>query len=102
MQGPIRSGQEAQNLNGDLIIIGSINAGAKVISSGNIHVYGKAYGKIMAGAYGNKNAKIYLLENRAELISIAGIYQNGDKVKKQTNCCIVSLKNNNTLEFLEI
>lgn len=71
---PIRSGQRLYVENRDLIILSSVNGGAEVISDGNIHVYGPVRGRVLAGARGNEDARIFCSIFDAELISIAGYY----------------------------
>lgn len=70
----IRSGQQIYVKGGDLIIKGTVGAGAEVIADGNIHIYGSLRGKAIAGAGGDSSKKIYCYNMQAELISIAGNY----------------------------
>ena len=70
----VRSGQQYYAANGDLIILGSVSAGAEVLADGNIHIYGSLRGKAMAGIKGNQQAQIFCHNLQSELISIAGIY----------------------------
>lgn len=70
----IRSGQQLVHDKGDLIVWGSVSAGAEVMASGNIHVYGRLFGKAMAGMKGCKEARIFAGEFAPELVAIAGIY----------------------------
>lgn len=70
----IRSGQQIYVKGGDLIIKGTVGAGAEVIADGNIHIYGSLRGKAIAGASGDSSKKIYCYNMKAELISIAGNY----------------------------
>lgn len=71
---PIRSGALVKN-DGDIIVLSLISHGAQVISSGNIHVYGECRGRLIAGAHGDKKARIFVNEFNAEYIAIAGIYK---------------------------
>ena len=52
-----------------------ISAGAEVIADGNIHVYAPLRGRALAGASGDKQARIFTTSLEAELVSIAGIYR---------------------------
>ncbi|QDP40744.1 septum site-determining protein MinC [Radiobacillus deserti] len=53
----IRSGQVVE-VKGDLLLIGDVNPGAKIVASGNIFVMGSLRGVAHAGAYGNQEAVI--------------------------------------------
>lgn len=79
---PIRSGQRVYS-KGDLIIAATVSAGAEIMAEGNIHVYGTLHGRALAGVLGNTESRIFCSDLRAELISIAGIYQLQDESKKQ-------------------
>ena len=70
----IRSGRQVYAPNGDLIIIGSVSAGAEILADGNIHVYGTLRGRALAGVKGDQTASIFCQAMQAELYSIAGIY----------------------------
>lgn len=71
----IRTGQQVYAENADLIVLGLISEGAEIIADGNIHVYGPLRGRALAGAAGNKKARIFAQSMQAELVSIAGIYR---------------------------
>jgi septum site-determining protein MinC len=71
---PIRSGQRVYT-KGDLVIASNVSAGAEVIAEGNIHIYGALRGRAVAGALGDKKARIFCSNLQAELISIAGNYR---------------------------
>ncbi|MCQ9327346.1 septum site-determining protein MinC [Neisseria dentiae] len=73
---PIRTGQQVYAENADLIVTGIVNEGAEIIADGNIHVYGAMRGRALAGATGNRNARIFIHSMQAELVSVAGIYRN--------------------------
>lgn len=75
---PVRSGQQIYAKDSDLIILSQVGQGAEVIADGNIHIYGTLRGRAIAGASGNKEARIFCQSLQAELISIAGIYQVSD------------------------
>lgn len=70
----IRSGRQIYAPGGDLIIIGSVSAGAEILADGNIHIYGTLRGRALAGVRGNQTASIFCNSLQSELISIAGIY----------------------------
>lgn len=73
---PIRTGQQVYAENADLIVTGMVNEGAELIADGNIHVYGPMRGRVLAGASGNTDARIFIHSMQAELVSVAGIYRN--------------------------
>lgn len=73
-RGQIRSGQQIYAKNQNLVIIGSVSAGAEVIADGNIHIYGTLRGRAIAGAQGHEQAQIYCQSLEAELVSINGNY----------------------------
>lgn len=74
IEGNIRSGQQIYVKGGDLIVRGTVGAGAEVIADGNIHIYGSLRGKAIAGAGGDSSKKIYCYNMQPELISVAGNY----------------------------
>ncbi|OSI17359.1 septum site-determining protein MinC [Neisseria dumasiana] len=76
---PIRTGQQVYAENADLIVTGIVNEGAEIIADGNIHVYGTMRGRALAGATGNRDARIFIQSMQAELVSVAGIYRNFDQ-----------------------
>lgn len=71
----IRTGQQIYAEKGDLIVMGLVSEGAEIIADGNIHVYGPLRGRALAGAAGNKDARIFVQSMQAELVSVAGIYR---------------------------
>jgi septum site-determining protein MinC len=79
----IRSGQQISAPNGDLIIIGSVSAGAEILAAGNIHIYGTLRGRALAGIKGDQNSCIFCHNLQAELISISGIYLLSDDIPSE-------------------
>ncbi|MDG9729270.1 septum site-determining protein MinC [Ignatzschineria sp. RMDPL8A] len=71
----VRSGQQIAIPSGDLIIINTVNEGAELLATGNIHVYGPLRGRALAGINGNRSARIFCQSLEAELVSIAGQYK---------------------------
>ena len=69
---PVRSGQQIFADNGDLVILAPVQAGAEVMATGNIHIYGPLRGRALAGVNGDENARIFCQSLEAELVSIAG------------------------------
>lgn len=72
---PIRSGQQIYARNSDLVVHGAVGVGAEIAADGSIHVYGPLRGRAIAGAAGDRDARIYAHEFHAELIAIAGEYK---------------------------
>lgn len=73
-QGNVRSGQQLYH-DGDLTIFGMVSAGAEVLASGSLHIYGALRGRALAGVKGNEQAVICCQQFDAELVSIAGQYR---------------------------
>ena len=71
----IRSGQQVYARGRDLVVNAAVANGAEVIADGSIHVYGRLSGRALAGAQGDASARIYCMDFRAELVSIAGRYR---------------------------
>ncbi len=72
---PLRSGQRFYARGSDLIVMAMVSAGAEVIADGNIHVYAPLRGRALAGASGDKTARIFTTSLEAELVSVAGLYR---------------------------
>lgn len=82
-RGTVRSGQQVSASEGDLVVIGAVNAGAEVLAAGSIHVYGALRGRALAGIHGNTQAGIYCRELEAELLSVAGNYKRLEDIDSQ-------------------
>lgn len=76
----VRSGQSLQHLGGDLIVLGGVNAGAEAITDSNLHVYGRGLGRLVAGATGDKEARIFCQKFNPTLVSVAGTYCLSDAI----------------------
>lgn len=72
---PVRTGQQVYAQGSDLLVVGAVANGAEVLADGNVHVYGALRGRAFAGATGDKSARIFCSEFRAEIVSIAGHYR---------------------------
>lgn len=97
----LRTGQSLNEEHGDIILIADMNSGSELIASGSIHVYGTARGRVIAGASGDQQARIFCQRLEAELVSIAGTYCVADdiptdKIGKSVHVC---LNSNQELEF---
>ncbi len=80
---PVRSGQQIYAKNADLVILNHVSAGAEVIADGSIHIYGVLRGRAIAGACGQKQARIYCQNLQSELLSVAGSYWLNDKIPQE-------------------
>jgi septum site-determining protein MinC len=85
----VRSGQHIYARGGDLLILGTVSAGAEVIADGHIHVYGKLHGRALAGAQGDSEARIFVQSMEAELIAVAGVYRVSEEVDERLRGCAV-------------
>lgn len=72
---PLRSGQQVYARGADLVLLGGVSPGAEVIADGSIHCYGPLRGRAVAGAQGDKSARILASSFAPELVSIAGVYR---------------------------
>ncbi|UNU72765.1 septum site-determining protein MinC [Moraxella nasovis] len=97
----VRSGQSLQHLGGDLTIIGSVNAGGEAITDGNLHIYGKGLGRLVAGATGDKDARIFCQKFNPLLVSVAGTYCLREAIPPEMldQCVIVSYNDQKGLVF---
>ncbi|MEA3465249.1 MAG: septum site-determining protein MinC [Thermodesulfobacteriota bacterium] len=90
----VRSGQRLA-VKGDLIVLSSVNAGAEIVATGNIHIYGKLRGRALAGGADNQSARVFCLKFNPELIAIAGEYLVNDELPADAinKTCIIALQN---------
>ncbi|UOD32303.1 septum site-determining protein MinC [Massilia violaceinigra] len=72
---PVRAGQRVYARGGDLIVTAVVNNGAEIIADGSIHIYASLFGRALAGASGNSDARIFAMAMQPELVSIAGVYR---------------------------
>ncbi|TFH88287.1 septum site-determining protein MinC [Billgrantia azerbaijanica] len=82
-RGTVRSGQQVTAPDGDLVVIGAVNAGAEVLAAGSVHVYGALRGRALAGIHGDAQVGIFCRELRAELLSVAGNYKRLEDIDPQ-------------------
>lgn len=71
----LRSGQQVVAEGRDLIMLGLVSHGAEVIADGHVHVYAPLRGRAIAGAKGNREARIFTTLMQAQLLSIAGVHR---------------------------
>lgn len=79
----VRSGQAVHHMGGDLVVLNDVNHGAEVVTDGNLHIYGKAQGRIVAGATGDESAYIICRQFEPMLVSVAGTYCIKDDIPKE-------------------
>lgn len=80
---PVRSGQQVYATDADLIVHATVNAGGEVLADGHVHVYGALRGKAIAGAAGDREARLYCQKFDPELVSIAGLFLIADQIDPQ-------------------
>lgn len=80
---PLRGGQVVYAEQADAVVLASVNSGAELIADGNIHIYGALRGRALAGAHGNKEARIFCRSLEADLVSIAGQYLRADELPEE-------------------
>ncbi|MBF0289126.1 MAG: septum site-determining protein MinC [SAR324 cluster bacterium] len=66
----LRSGQNIQS-KPSVVMMGDLNAGAEIVSEGDIIVLGAIRGMVHAGASGNRNALVFALRMQPTQIRIA-------------------------------
>ena len=79
---PVRGGQQVYAEGRDLVVLSAVSPGAELIADGNIHVYGPLRGRVLAGAKGNTEARIFCQQLTAELLSIAGRYKVAEDLRR--------------------
>ena len=67
----LRSGQVHKHLHGDLTLLGDVNAGAELIVSGSLVVFGRVRGLVHAGALGDRIALSNALNSGIRKMAIA-------------------------------
>lgn len=71
-KGTLRSGQVLES-ESSLVILGDVNPGAKIISSGNVVILGSLKGTVYAGATGNASSFVVALEMNPMQIRIGDV-----------------------------
>ncbi len=97
-KGNIRSGQQF-HFDGDLVIQGTVNPGAEVLATGDIHVYGALRGKVLAGIKGDESAVIGCQQFDPELVAIAGHYRLFEEEHPEHNQSVVIRLEGDTLNI---
>ncbi|WP_407529232.1 septum site-determining protein MinC [Methylobacterium oryzisoli] len=78
LETPLRSGQSIFHPDGDVTVMGSVASGAEILAGGSIHVYGALRGRAIAGAGGNRRARIYCRRFQPELLGIDGLFRTAE------------------------
>ena len=97
----LRTGQSLVEDHGNIVLTASMNNGSELIAAGNIFIYGTGRGRIIAGASGDPNARIFCQSLEAQLISIAGTFCVYDDIPEHylQKSVQIYLNNNQELEF---
>lgn len=75
----VRSGQQIYAKGCDLVVLGAVSNGAEVIADGSVHCYGPLRGRAIAGAQGDREARIFSSNFGPELIAVAGVFRTFEK-----------------------
>ena len=95
-KGTVRSGDRISS-NGNLCVIGDVNAGAIVSAKKNIYVWGKLLGIAFAGNSGNKSASISSLYLKPLQLRIADVIAIGPKDKPKNYYPEIAVVDNQTI-----
>jgi septum site-determining protein MinC len=72
---PVRSGQRVYAQDRDMLVLAPTSRGAELIADGSIYAFGLLRGRALAGASGDKGARIVAARLDAELVSVTGVYR---------------------------
>ena len=78
----MRSGQVLE-FDTSIVILGDINAGAQVVSAGNVVVLGKLLGNVYAGASGRSNSFVVALQMYPTQIRIGDVIARSPDEKRK-------------------
>jgi septum site-determining protein MinC len=81
-QGTLRSGDHL-NAEGDVLLVGDVNPGARISAGGNVMVWGRLRGIAHAGQHGNKQATIVAMQLRPLQLRIADAVARGPEEQPQ-------------------
>ena len=81
-KGNLRSGQ-VMEFETSIVILGDVNVGAQVVSTGNVIVLGNLFGTVYAGAAGKENAFIVALKMNPLQIRISDVIARSWDAKKE-------------------
>jgi septum site-determining protein MinC len=72
---PLRSGQRLYAQGRDLVVLAPTSRGSELIADGSIYAFVLLRGRALAGAAGDKSARIIATQLDAELVAISGVYR---------------------------
>jgi septum site-determining protein MinC len=72
---PSRSGQQFYAQGRDMVVLAPTSRGSELIADGSIYAFTLLRGRAVAGASGNRDARIIATQFDAELVAIAGVYR---------------------------
>jgi septum site-determining protein MinC len=72
---PLRSGRRLYAQGRDLVVLAPTSRGCELIADGSIYAFGLLRGRAVAGASGDKGARIIATRLDAELVAVAGVYR---------------------------
>ena len=82
-KGTLRSGQVIE-FDTSVVILGDVNAGAQIVSTGNVIVLGKLLGNVYAGASGRDNSFVVALQMNPTQIRIGDVIARSPDEKQKT------------------
>ncbi len=82
-KGTLRSGQVLE-FDTSIVILGDVNAGAQIVSTGNIVILGKLLGNAYAGASGRENCFVVALQMNPTQIRIGDVIARSPDEKHKT------------------
>lgn len=102
----VRSGQVLE-VPGDLLLIGDVNPGGRVVAGGNIYIMGALKGIAHAGAYGNTNAVISASVMKPTQLRINDVISrapdfNGEEERKEMECAYIDENDQIILDRLQV
>jgi len=76
----VRSGQQIYGDGEDVVVLAAVQSGAEVIADGCVHIYAPCFGRVMAGANGDRDAMIFCAHFEPELVAIGNRYVTAEEV----------------------
>lgn len=83
-KGNLRSGQ-VMEFETSIVILGDVNAGAQVVSTGNVVILGSLNGTVYAGASGKENAFVVAMKMNPVQIRISDVIARSDDEKNEVS-----------------
>ncbi|WP_176222187.1 septum site-determining protein MinC [Tuberibacillus sp. Marseille-P3662] len=97
----VRSGQ-VEEIDGDLLLLGDVNPGGKVVATGNIYIMGSLRGLAHAGSQGNREATISASQMKPMQLQIANVWLNDEEDVGEDHQLMVSAYIDQTDEKISI